>query len=51
MQNIVQWLESLINFPQLSFLKYIVASVILLVFIDAIISFILGSVNNLFRSR
>lgn len=51
MQNIITWLESMISYPQLSFLKYIIASVILLVFIDAILSFILGSVNNLFRSR
>lgn len=51
MNDIITWIDSLIDFPQLSFLKYIIAGALLLVFVDAFISLLMSGVNSIFRGR
>lgn len=51
MLNIIDWLSQMITFPQLSFFKYILAGVFLLVFVDAFIGLIISGVYSVFRGR
>ena len=51
MTDLITWIDSLIDFPQLSFLKYIIASALLLVFVDAFISLLMSGVSSIFRGR
>lgn len=51
MENIITWIDTMIDFPQLSFLKYVFAGVILLVFVDAFVGLIISGVYSVFRGR
>lgn len=49
--DVVTWIGNMIEFPGLSFVKIIVASAIILIFIDAILGLIITSIFSLFRGR
>lgn len=51
MTDLISWIDSLIDFPQLSFLKYVIAAALLLVFVDAFISLLMSGVSSIFRGR
>ena len=51
MTDLITWIDSLIDFPQLSFLKYVIAAALLLVFVDAFISLLMSGVSSIFRGR
>lgn len=51
MIDIVNWLDSLIDFPQLSFIKYVIAGALVLVFADAFIGLLISGVYSIFRGR
>lgn len=52
MQGIYDWLSALgADFPQLSFVKYIVAAVILLVVVDAVLNLLFAAVGKLVSGR
>lgn len=50
--NIIQYISSVLSdFPQLGYIKYLVAAIMLLVVFDGFVSLIFGSLQSLFRGR
>lgn len=52
MDAVIQWFSQLgLDFPQLSWLKYVLAGVLLLVFVDLVLSLLLSGISRLFRGK
>lgn len=52
MQSIIEWLSVLgAEFPQLSFLKYIIAAVLLLVVVDATLNLLFAAIGKLVSGK
>lgn len=45
--NVIQWIDSLVDFGSYSFVKYVVAGALLLIVFDLLFGFIFSAINSL----